>query len=136
MSSCCFSLPRLCVLLVSGNILHVPAKHVLCSTSTGEGGGWNVLFGSHSLPLLLVALPYSLLPFRRCVEALLQVSSREASVSSELESPLFKPCLCGEVIEQATVEIIVAVHLQKYWLISKGLLRRCARSTLKLWDVL
>lgn len=73
LSAVCFF--RMCVLPVSGNILHVPAKHVLCSTCAGESGCWIVLLGSHTLPLLLMALPHSLLPLRRCFPALLQVSA-------------------------------------------------------------
>lgn len=72
---CALLLSRMCVLPLSGNLLHVPAKHVLRSTCAGEGGGWLVLPGSHSLPLLLMALPHSLLPLRRCFPALLQVSA-------------------------------------------------------------
>lgn len=63
---------RMCVLPVSGNLLHVPAKHVLCSTCAGESGCWIVLLGSYTLPLLLMALPHSLLPLGRCFPALLQ----------------------------------------------------------------
>lgn len=65
----------MCVLPLSGNLLHVPAKHVLRSTCAGESGRWIVLLGSHPLPLLLMALPHSLLPLRRCFPALLQVSA-------------------------------------------------------------
>lgn len=64
----------MCVLSVFGDLLHVPAKYVLCSTRSGEGGGWNVLLGSHPLPFLLMAFSHSLLPFRRRFQALLQVS--------------------------------------------------------------
>lgn len=76
----CLIFFRMCVFPLSGNLLHVSAKHVLCSTCAGESGGWIVLLGSHTLPLLLMALPHSLLPLRGCFSALLQVSAWRTGV--------------------------------------------------------
>lgn len=59
---CVSCLHRLFVFPVSGADVHVPAQHVVRGSAPGEGGHRDVLPGSHPLPLLLLALPHSLLP--------------------------------------------------------------------------
>lgn len=69
-------LRRLLVFPVSGADVHVPAQHVVCGSAPGEGGHRDVFPGSHPLPLLLLALPHSLLPLGGRLQSLLQVRVR------------------------------------------------------------
>lgn len=58
----CRSACRLLVLPLPGSDVHVQAQHVVCGSRPGEGGDWDVFPGRHPLPVLLLALPHSLLP--------------------------------------------------------------------------
>lgn len=53
---------RLFVFPLSGPDVHVQAQHVVRGPVPGEGCDRDVFPGSHPLPLLLLALPHSLLP--------------------------------------------------------------------------
>lgn len=53
---------RLPVFPLPGSHVHVQAQHVVRGSGSGEGGDRDVLPGSHPLPVLLLALPHSLLP--------------------------------------------------------------------------
>lgn len=65
---------RLPVLPVSGDRVHVQTQHVIRGTVSGKDRDWRVLLGCHPLPVLLLALPHSLLPFRGRLEDILKVS--------------------------------------------------------------
>lgn len=65
---------RLPVLPVSRDRVHVQTQHVVRGTVSGEDRDWRVLLGSHPLPVLLLALPHSLLPFRGRLSDILKVS--------------------------------------------------------------
>ncbi|KAM4615275.1 uncharacterized protein ACJ7VT_010445 isoform 3-T3 [Polymixia lowei] len=71
---------RLSVLPVPGPDVHVQAQHVVRGSGSGEGGDRDVLPGSHSLPLLLLAVPHRLLPLRGCIQSLFQVGLQRDSL--------------------------------------------------------
>lgn len=85
--SFCLSLsPSLCRLFVfplSGSHVHVQTQHVFCGSGPGEGGDRDVFPGRYPLPLLLLALPHSLLPLRGRVKNLLQVRDERFKAHTE-----------------------------------------------------